>query len=57
MMKIKGMDTPRNILFSGTGSKTLNILDSDRDLGSLTKLFEVRLKKQQEYQKQQQQDK
>ena len=24
MMKIKGMEAPRNILFSGTGSKTLN---------------------------------
>ncbi len=35
MMKIKGMDTPRNILFSGTGSKTLSILDSDEDLSSL----------------------
>jgi hypothetical protein len=41
MMKIKGMEAPRNILFSGTGSKTLQILDSDRDLGSLTKLFEA----------------
>jgi hypothetical protein len=41
MMKIKGMDAPRNILFSGTGSKTLQILDSDRNLGSLTKLFEA----------------
>ncbi|WP_299681156.1 hypothetical protein [uncultured Dokdonia sp.] len=41
MMKIKGMETPRNILFSGTGSKILNIIDSDRNLGSLTKLFEA----------------
>ena len=41
MMKIKGMDAPRNILFSGTGSKTLQIVDSDRNLGSLTKLFEA----------------
>jgi hypothetical protein len=41
MMKIKGMEAPRNILFSGTGSKTLKILDSDRNLGSLTKLFEA----------------
>ena len=41
MMKIKGMDAPRNILFSGTGSKTLQIIDSDRKLGSLTKLFEA----------------
>jgi hypothetical protein len=41
MMKIKGMETPRNILFSGTGSKSLNILDSDSNLGSLTKLFEA----------------
>jgi hypothetical protein len=40
MMKIKGMDAPRNILFSGTGSKTLNILDSDRNLSSFTHLFE-----------------
>ena len=41
MMKIKGMEAPRNILFSGTGSKTLQIIDSDRKLGSLTKLFEA----------------
>jgi hypothetical protein len=40
MMKIKGMDTPRNILFSGTGSKTLKIIDSDTRLSSLTELFE-----------------
>lgn len=40
MMKIKGMDAPRNILFSGTGSKTLNILDSDKNLSSFTHLFE-----------------
>ncbi len=41
MMKIKGMEAPRNILFSGTGSKTLNIIDSDKNLGALTKLFEA----------------
>lgn len=41
MMKIKGMETPRNILFSGTGSKILNIIDSDRNLRSLTTLFEA----------------
>ena len=41
MMKIKGMEAPRNILFSGTGSKTLSILDSDNKLGSLKKLFEA----------------
>lgn len=41
MMKMKGMEAPRNILFSGTGSKTLNILDSDKNLGALTKLFEA----------------
>jgi hypothetical protein len=40
MMKIKGMDTPRNILFSGTGSKTLSIIDSNKELASLTQLFE-----------------
>ena len=41
MMKIKGMESPRNILFSGTGSKSLSILDGDKTLGSLTKLFEA----------------
>jgi hypothetical protein len=40
MMKIKGMDTPRNILFSGTGSKTLKILDNNKNLNSFTQLFE-----------------
>jgi hypothetical protein len=40
MMKIKGMETPRNILFSGTGSKTLQLVDSDNRLSSLTILFE-----------------
>jgi hypothetical protein len=40
-MKIKNLETPRNIVFSGTGSKTLNILDQDTNkYGSLKKLFE-----------------
>lgn len=40
MMKIKGFDTPRNIVYSGTGSKTLKILDSGIKLNSLEKLFQ-----------------
>lgn len=41
LMKIKNLETPRNIVFSGTGSKTLNILDQDTNrYGSLKKLFE-----------------
>lgn len=41
LMKIKNLDTPRNIVFSGTGSKTLHILDQDTNrYSSLKKLFE-----------------
>lgn len=40
LMKLKGIDHPRNIVFSGTGSKTLKIVDSSKKLDSLTKLFE-----------------
>lgn len=40
LMKIKDLEHPRNIVFSGTGSKTLNILDSSKKLDSLTTLFE-----------------
>jgi len=42
LMKIKGFDTPRNIVFSGTGSKTMQILDRDtKNHASLKKLFEA----------------
>ncbi|MCB0743249.1 MAG: hypothetical protein KDC67_05050, partial [Ignavibacteriae bacterium] len=40
LMKLKGIEHPRNIVFSGTGSKTLKIIDSSRKLDSLTTLFE-----------------
>jgi hypothetical protein len=40
LMKHKGIEHPRNIVFSGTGSKTLKIVDSGKKLDSLTKLFE-----------------
>jgi hypothetical protein len=42
LMKEKGFKSPRNIVFSGTGSKTLQILDSDTDkCPFLTKLFKA----------------
>lgn len=42
LMKIKKLKTPRNIVFSGTGSKTLKILDQDTsNYSSLRKLFEA----------------
>ena len=41
LMKLKGFDTPRNIVFSGTGSKTLQILDQDKKNTSLKMLFEA----------------
>lgn len=42
LMKIKGLDTPRNIVFSGTGSKTLQIMDqSINKYPSLKKLFDA----------------
>jgi hypothetical protein len=42
LMKIKGLDTPGNIVFSGTGSKTLKILDQDsKHHSSLKGLFEA----------------
>ena len=42
LMKIKGLDTPGNIVFSGTGSKTLQILDQDTtSYSSLRELFEA----------------
>ena len=41
MMKLKGVDQPRNVVFSGTGSKTLKILDVTSQLSSLTKVFEA----------------
>lgn len=42
LMKVKGMETPRNLIFSGTGSKTLQILDQDtNNYTALKKLFEA----------------
>jgi len=42
LMKIKGLDTPGNIVFSGTGSKTIQILDQDTTkYSSLKRLFEA----------------
>jgi hypothetical protein len=42
LMNTKGFDAPRNIVFSGTGSKTLQILDRDtKNHESLKKLFEA----------------
>jgi hypothetical protein len=42
LMKIKGLESPRNIVFSGTGSKTLQIIDQDTSkYGSLKRLFEA----------------
>ncbi|PNW28030.1 hypothetical protein [Formosa algae] len=40
LMKLKGIKQPRNIVFSGTGSKTLRILDSSKKLQTITPLFE-----------------
>lgn len=40
LMELKGIAHPRNIVFSGTGSKTLKIVDSSKKLDSLTTLFE-----------------
>jgi len=42
LMKFKNLESPRNIVFSGTGSKTLQILDQDtKKYTSLKKLFEA----------------
>lgn len=40
LMKLKGYKLPRNIVFSGTGSKTLQLIDSSKKLDALTPLFE-----------------
>lgn len=40
LMKLKEIEIPRNIVFSGTGSKTLSILDSSKKLDSMTPVFE-----------------
>lgn len=41
MMKVKGLDSPRNIVFSGTGSKTLSILENGSEkFPVLSKVFE-----------------
>ena len=42
LMKVKGLGSPRNIVFSGTGSKTLQIIDQDTSkYASLKRLFEA----------------
>jgi hypothetical protein len=42
LMKVKGLESPRNIVFSGTGSKTLQIIDQDTSKYiSLKRLFEA----------------
>jgi len=42
LMKAKNLEIPRNIVFSGTGSKTLQILDQDtKKYASLKRLFEA----------------
>jgi hypothetical protein len=42
LMKSKGFDAPRNIVFSGTGSKTMQILDIDtKKYSALKRLFEA----------------
>jgi hypothetical protein len=42
LMKVKGLESPRNIVFSGTGSKTLQILDQDTSkYSSLKRIFEA----------------
>ena len=41
-MKAKNLEVPRNIVFSGTGSKTIQILDQDtKKYSSLKRLFEA----------------
>ncbi|NIJ45134.1 hypothetical protein FHR24_001573 [Wenyingzhuangia heitensis] len=39
LMKMDGYDIPRNIVFSGTGSKTVKILDNSKKLDTLTDVF------------------
>ncbi|UAM99107.1 hypothetical protein K8354_04585 [Polaribacter litorisediminis] len=42
LMKVKGFESPRNIIFSGTGSKTLQIIDQDTNKYATTKkLFQA----------------
>ena len=41
LMKLKGFETPRNILLSGTGSKSINIIDNDKRHSELKELFEA----------------
>ena len=40
LLKAQGYGKPRNILFSGTGSKTLGIIDSSKNHEASTKLFQ-----------------
>ncbi|MDO6802998.1 hypothetical protein Q4595_11115 [Wenyingzhuangia sp. 1_MG-2023] len=39
MMKLEGYQIPRNIVFSGTGSKTIKILDNSKKLTTITDIF------------------
>jgi hypothetical protein len=45
LMNIKEFRFPRNIVFSGTGSKTLKLVDSTRKMDAITPLFEEIFKK------------
>lgn len=45
LMNIKKFRFPRNIVFSGTGSKTIKIVDSTRRMDAITPLFEGIFKK------------
>ena len=43
LMKFKGLDMPRCIMFSGTGSKVLKIVGSSRELNNLTQIVIERI--------------
>ncbi|MCQ2112460.1 MAG: hypothetical protein MJY95_03855 [Bacteroidaceae bacterium] len=43
LMMNKGLDMPRSIMFSGTGSKVLNIVGSHRELDSFTQIIVERI--------------
>ncbi|MDR1898089.1 MAG: hypothetical protein LBR10_15010 [Prevotellaceae bacterium] len=45
IMKVKGLDAPRFMTFSGTGSKIINIVDSSVNLNILSKLTAIIFRK------------
>lgn len=50
LMKVNKIDLPMNIIFSGNGSKVLNIITSDKDLiTSITKTIFLKVYNEQEY--------